>query len=316
MTISLNQVQHGVGFQLLLIREPPRSAGRARSALPPYAVAVCMFAAAMAVPTVAVSQTSARQNPDTESGALDFLRPPPNLFQITYGYRTAPGSGSEPNTTREVTTQTLDLRYDHAFDMPSGWILSTRSDLPLRAKNPVIDSNPSGDYVRGIGDADFQAALIRNVNQRLAFGFGVRLITPTGDDVLGSGKWQMMPIVGARLGLPEISSSSYFEPLLRYDVAAAGDPSRRNISNLQFAPMLNIGLPDRWFVTFYPSPDIRINCGDPIAGQTGRFFIPFDVRVGKRFSDSIGLSLEVGVPIIKDYPVYDFKAQLRLNVTY
>ena len=42
----------------------------------------------------------------------------------------------------------------------------------------------------------------------------------------------------------------------------------------------NIGLPDRRFLTFYPSPDIRINYGDPITGQTGRLFLPFDVRVG------------------------------------
>jgi hypothetical protein len=42
----------------------------------------------------------------------------------------------------------------------------------------------------------------------------------------------------------------------------------------------------------------------------------FTDRVGKKFSDTIALSLEIGVPIIKNYPVYDFKAQLRLNVTY
>jgi hypothetical protein len=26
--------------------------------------------------------------------------------------------------------------------------------------------------------------------------------------------------------------------------------------------------------------------------------------------------LEVGVPIIKDYPVYNFKTEVRLNVTF
>lgn len=281
----------------------------------PRGLAVCLFAAAAAIPGAAIAQTT-EQNLASDSGAIDFFRPPPNLFQILYGYRTAPGSGAEPNTTREVTTQTLNLRYDHAFDMTSGWILLTRTDLPMQARNPITDSNPNGDYVRGIGDANIQAALIQNVTQRFAYGFGLRLIAPTGDDVLGSGKWQMMPIVGARLGLPEINDSSYFEPLLRYDVSVAGDPTRRNISNLQFAPMLNIGLPDRWFVSFYPSPDIRINLGDPVTGQTGRWFIPFDIRVGKKFTENFSMSLEVGVPVIRDYPVYDFKTQLRLNVTY
>jgi hypothetical protein len=119
-----------------------------------------------------------------------------------------------------------------------------------------------------------------------------------------------------RYALWEISSSSYFEPVVRYEVSVAGDPTRKNISNLQFAPTLNLGLPDRWFLTFYPSPDIRFNFGDPITGQTGRLFLPLDVRIGRKLSDNIALSLEVGLPIIKDYPVYDFKTQVRLNITY
>jgi hypothetical protein len=259
---------------------------------------------------VAVAQTSTAQNLESDSGALDFFRPPPNLFQAETEYRTAPGS------TREVTTETLNLRYDHAFDLQSGWLVVTRSDLPLLNKNPISSSNPLGDYVSGIGDADVQAALIRNIDQRWAFGFGMRLVAPTGNDVLGSGKWQVMPIVGARYGLPEISGGSYFEPLLRYDVSVAGDPTKKNISNLQFAPTLNIGMPDRWFVTFFPSTDIRVNYGDPITGQTGRWFVPFDFRFGKKFTENVALSLEFGVPIIRDYPVYDFKTQLRLNITF
>ena len=34
------------------------------------------------------------------------------------------------------------------------------------------------------------------------------------------------------------SKGSYFEPLLRYDQSFAGDPSKKSISNLQFAPSL------------------------------------------------------------------------------
>ena len=112
--------------------------------------------------------------------------------------------------------------------------------------------------------------------------------------------------------------SLLFTPAGHYKTshALAGDPTKKNISNLQFAPMLNIGLPDKWSVTFFPSPDIRVNYGDPITGQTGRWFIPFDIRIGKKLSDTIALSLEVGVPIVKDYPVYDFKTQARLNVNW
>jgi hypothetical protein len=164
-----------------------------------------------------------------------------------------------------------------------------------------------------VGDADFQAALSHQFDARWTAGFGARLIAPTGEDVIGSGKWQIVPGGAVRYALSEVSPSSYLEPLLRYDVSFAGDPSKKNISNLQFAPTLNLGLPNHWFVTFYPSADIRVNYGDPVTGQTGRLFLPFDVRIGRNLAKDLVLSLEVGVPIIKDYPVYDFKTEARLN---
>jgi hypothetical protein len=279
------------------------AASRKNLALPLGAFAAVLW------PLMADAQ-SAPPLPMADNTGLDFFRPPPNLFQLEYEYRTARGS------TRDVTTQTLNLRYDHAFDLSPTWTVVTRTDLPLLAKNTINGGNPNGDYLYGIGDADIQAAVIHDLDKRWAVGFGARLIAPTGEDPLGSGKWQVMPIMGFRVALPEISKSSYFEPIFRYDVSVAGDPTKRNISNLQFGPALNVGLPDRWFVTFYPSQDIRYNFGDPITGQTGRLFLPFDVRVGKKIDDHVAASIEVGVPIIKDYPVYDFKGQLRLNLTW
>jgi hypothetical protein len=154
------------------------------------------------------------------------------------------------------------------------------------------------------------------LNARWAAGAAVRIIAPTGVPDLTSGRWQALPIVGARYMLPELGQDSYVTGLVRYDVSFAGDPSKRNISNLQLAPTLNIDLPKRWFVTFYPNPDIRLNFGDPITGQTGRLFLPFDFMVGRTVMKDVTVSLEIGVPMIRDYPVYDFKAVTRLNVKF
>jgi hypothetical protein len=266
-------------------------------------------------PGVAAAQGSSSQNQNANTGD-DLFEPPPNLFQMMYQYRTAPGSGSTPGSIREVTTDTLNLRMDHTVNLAPLWLLALRADLPLLSKNPVTSSNPDGDYLQGVGDADFQGTLIHELDQRWTIGFGARLTAPTGGETLGSEKWQIMPGAGFRYALPEINSSSYIEPIVRYNVSFAGDPTKKNISNLQFAPTFNLGLPDRWFVTFYPSADIRINFGDPVTGQTGRLFLPFDARIGRKLSDNIALSLEVGVPIIKDYPVYNLKTQVRLNATY
>jgi len=251
------------------------------------------------------------QNVATDTGAPDLFQPPPNLFQLTYGGRSAPGSNNS-----STATNTFNIRYDHAVDLPSAWTLTTRFDLPLQAKYTTSPDGLSGQTGAGIGDSDAQAALIDSLNERWAFGFGMRLIAPTGNEGLSSGKWRVMPIVGARYALPEVSSSSYFEPLLRYDASVAGDPTKRNIRNLQFAPMLNIGLPSGWSLTLYPDADIRFNFGDPAPGQTGRWFVPIDVRVTKLLTKGVAISCEVGVPIINDYPVYNFKTQLRLAVFY
>jgi len=252
-------------------------------------------------------------NPGSEP-AGDALSPQ-NLLQLMYQYKTAPGKdlNGAPDT---VTTDTVKLRGDLSVDLSPLWQLAFRSDLPFVAKNPISDSNPNGDYLYGLGDADIQAALIHQLDNRWKVGAGVRLIAPTGGDTLGSGKWQVMPIAGVRYALPEISKGSYFEPLARYDVSFAGDPSKKAISNLQFAPTLNLALPDRMFLTFFPSTDIRWNFGPPATGQTGPLFLPFDVRIGRKFSDNFNVSLEVGVPIIKEYPVYNFVTALRINLTF
>ena len=270
---------------------------------------------ASAQQTPAVSQQSSRSGPGTENNDEDFTRPE-NLIQTRFVYQTAPGSGTLPGTIRTVTTGTMVLRSDLKFDVAPQWTVAFRGDLPISAKNPITSDNPTGEFAEGLGDADVQAALIRTINARWAAGAGMRIIGPTGAPDITSGKWQAMPIIGARAMLPELSEGSFFTALLRYDLSFAGDPAKKNISNLQIAPTLNIMLPEHWFVTFYPTPDIRINYGDPITGQTGRLFLPIDVLVGRDLTKNLTVSLEISVPVIKDYPVYDFKAVTRLNMKF
>ena len=264
-------------------------------------------------PAVATAQDASAEETNTGD---DFDKPPANLFQLLYQYSTAPGTGVAPGSLRSVTTDTLKFRFDHKVDLASGWALAFRSDLPLTAKDPITSQNPTGDYLYGVGDADIQAALIHDLDQRWTVGAGVRLIAPTGSNDVGSGKWQIMPGAAVRYALLGINSASYVEPLVRYDVSFAGDPSKKNIGNLQIAPTVNIGLPNRWFFTLFPSADIRVNFSDHVTGQKGVLFLPFDARAGRKLTDNTTVSLEIGVPIIKDYPVYNFKTALRLNVTF
>jgi hypothetical protein len=209
----------------------------------------------------------------------DFTRPL-NLLQLRFEYSTAPG------IPRQVTSDILTLRADRQISLATDWQLALRTDLPFVAKNPITSDNPDGHFLYGLGDADAQASIIYTLNKQWAVGFGARLIADTGADGLGSGQWQIMPGAAIRTMLPEIGPDSYFVPLMRYDISFAGESSRKNISNLQLAPTLNLDLPANWFFTFYPSPDIRVNFGDPLTGQTGRLFLPFDFAVGRELTNN------------------------------
>ena len=89
----------------------------------------CLLVVLMLRPDGAAAQTAATPDQNANTGN-DLFRPPPNLFQMMYDYKTAPGNGSTPGSTRDVTTQTLNLRMDHSLDLAPLWILALRADVP------------------------------------------------------------------------------------------------------------------------------------------------------------------------------------------
>ena len=276
------------------------------------AVVCCSLPAICAMPTPSYGDGPQAQqsNPgqeDPDYNGEDLTRPRRSI-ETRFIFQTSSG------TTTQTDRGTLLLRATWKADLDQSW------KLGLLGQAPVVDKTtfgPAGsDQEFGIGDAAVQGILSRAIDQYWAFGFGARLVAPTAEDSSGTGKWQIMPGFGVRGSLPEIGPDTYFVPAVRYAISFAGDPTRRNINAPQIAPTLNIGLLHYWFVTFYPSYDIRINYGDPISGQTGRLFLPFDVAVGRKITDRFIMSLEASVPIIKDYPVYNFKTELRMTMQF
>jgi hypothetical protein len=60
----------------------------------------------------------------------------------------------------------------------------------------------------------------------------------------------------------------------------------------------------------------HLHDGDPVTGQTGRLFIPVDALIGRNTTKNSVLSRAISVPAIKNYPVYDFKSEVRLNLSF
>jgi hypothetical protein len=181
-------------------------------------------------------QASAGQDPDYNGE--DFTRPV-TRFDLRFEYNASPGSGPTQGSIQRVDTGIAALRAEREINLDAHWKLGLLTELPLVVNNAITSDNPLGNRVSGLGDAFFQAALITRLDD---LNLGARMVAPTATDRLGAGRWQIMPAFGMRYSFTELGPDTYFVPLLRYAVSFAGDPSRRNISEPQFAPTLNIGL--------------------------------------------------------------------------
>jgi hypothetical protein len=208
------------------------------------------------------------------------------------------------------------LQSNSKFDLGAGWKVGLLLQVPYIYKTTQAPDPANSSHEAGLGDATAQVALLHAIDRSWAFGVGARIVAPAPRDSLGSETWQVAPGFGIRYSFLEVNSDTYFVPVIRYAKSVTPNAGARNISEPQIAPTLNIGLPDRWFVTFYPSNDIRINWGTPVSGQKGRVFLPFDIAVGRKFRDDLVASLEASVPIVDDYPVYKFKTELKLTWRY
>jgi hypothetical protein len=224
---------------------------------------------------------------------------------------------------------------DEVVNFSPAWRISGRIELPLIYSDLPSKTGPdapsSGPYRFGIGNLLTQALLIHDIDDRTAVALGSALIFPTTNQALfGSRNYTMLPTAVGRWMLPEISEGSYFAPVVRYGVYVAGpaSPTHPYISELQFSPMINIALPNFWFITLFPNTsgsDIRYNLGSPHRGDKGRLFLPADVMLGKALNLGRGrggvASLEIGVPIVNDYRksssltgTYKFKLEARIGL--
>ncbi len=297
------------GASICVLTFEPRSRRRAS------AIAILTLLAATLVGTsfAAAQQVvndgaqAAKSDQDPKNTGNDLTRPQ-NAVDLRYQYREF--SGTTSRTDRDYWI----LRGTSRIELDSDWKLSLLAQTELENKTTFTQGDPEAQDEFGLGNSVFQAVVIRTLSEREAFGFGARLVAPTASDHIGNGKWQIMPGFGFRYTFTELSQDTYFVPAMRYAVSFAGNPITRNISEPQFAPTFSLDLSGPWSLTFYPSYDIRINYGDPVSGQTGRLFLPADLAVGYALTDKIAMSLEVSVPIIKDYPVYDFKTEFRVVI--
>ena len=231
-------------------------------------------------------------------------------------YTEAPGAGVEEGSTKRVDTNTPFARIEVPLRLTPQWELNFRAEIPVVWTNGVTPENPTGVTVSGFGNVLTQAWVVHDFDQRWAAALGGQLIAPSATNGVATDAWEWVTGFVVRAMLPEISAGSYFAPQVRYGIDFASNDDGRMLRQLRIAPTLNINLPNRLFFTLYPSPDIRWNYGTPVPSQTGRLFLPLNFMVGWKPTERTVISAEFGIPIIKDFPVYTFKMQLRVGYLF
>jgi hypothetical protein len=266
--------------------------------------------------TVAGPVLADSDRPDLENGTGDDPTMPLGKIELLDRYTAAPGPGVAEGTTKSVETNTPFARIDAPFSLSPQWELNFRTEIPVVGTNGVTPENPTGTTASGFGNVLGQAWIVHDFDQRWAVALGGQLIAPTSTNGVLTDAWEQVTGVVVRAMLPEISPGSYFAPQVRYGIDFEGNDDGRMLRQLRIAPTLNINLADNLFVTLYPSPDIRLNYGAPVWNQTGRLFLPLNFMLGWKPTEHTVISAEFGIPIIKDFPVYTFKTQLRVGYLF
>ena len=280
-----------------------------------FALAFC--ASVAGVLSVAGPVLAGSDPPDVPNGTGDDPTQPLGKIELLDRYTEAPGPGVEEGTTKQVETNTPFARIETPpFSLAPQWELDFRAEIPVVWTDGVTPENPTGATVSGFGNVLTQAWIVHDFDQRWAVALGGQLIAPTSTNSVATDAWEQVTGVVVRAMLPEISSGSYFAPQVRYGIDFEGNDDGRLLRQLRIAPTLNINLPHNLFFTLFPSPDIRLNYGTPVWNQTGRLFLPLNFMVGWKPTEHTVISAEFGIPIIKDFPVYTFKTQLRVGYLF
>lgn len=244
-------------------------------------------------------QALAQEDKEEVNTGQDFTKPL-TRFDLRQKYQDLPFGKSANFTT---------LRVDKPVVLEGGWVLSLRADLPFVSNDIVSTDNPNGDTEFGVSDFLNQFILIApQGGKSWTWAYGAQILWPmASQDQMGTGRFQIAPLVGAKVDLNEVSRGSFGYLLLRDHIDAGGNGSRASVNYLVIQPGVNINLPQQSFVTI--SPEIRVNWEND-----NRWFVPFAVMFGKMINKSTVVSVEYKTPIHDDkYKMYDHEVEARIG---
>ena len=181
-----------------------------------------------------------------------------------------------------------DFNFGGAPDGDTQYVYNLQSVVPIhfagawtlfaRAILPLIDrpgSEPWQGYTFGIGDIQPTLIFSPPSSKSFIWGFGSVFQFPSASSTsLGTGKWEIGPTAAAVLTGSWWQLGGQVNNLWSF----AGDASRPAVNTMLLQPLVNLFLPDDWYLTFNPqmTANWKASSGNqwtvPIGGGIGRAF--------------------------------------------
>jgi len=157
-----------------------------------------------------------------------------------------------------------------------------RFDMPF----PIVHA-ADGNITGGLGDLYAQFVYVPFLTRTFALASGSGLVLPTAtDERLGSGKWQISPILAPVWFIPK---HGFFVLKLQDYKSFAGDVFRPDVNYFLFTPILSLSLKHRWWIQL----DGECKTNWEQSGHTG---YKSGFLLGRMFGPHLGLWVKPEVP--------------------
>ena len=204
-------------------------------------------------------------------GASEFVKEARNPLADQSSVQAQPNFNFGGGPDRD-TQYVYNLQNVVPIHFAGAWTLFARTILPL------IDqpgSEPGQGYTFGIGDIQPTLIFSPPSSKSFIWGFGSVLQFPSASSTsLGTGKWEIGPTAAAVLTGSWWQLGGQVNNLWSF----AGDASRPAVNTMLLQPLVNLFLPDDWYLTFNPqiTANWKASSGNqwtvPIGGGIGRAF--------------------------------------------
>lgn len=184
----------------------------------------------------------------------------------------------------DAWSESITLHAAWPYTLPNGWVVSVRAEQPYTWIDGVSRSNPQGKRLDGFSEILTEALLIPPPRGKWTYAFGTQWIPPSAShDELGTGRHQIVPSLGIRYDLGMWMQGAWCGMMLRHAFDVAGYSGYDHINQTIWQPIMNIELPDAWFITF--APEIKYDW------KNSEWFVPFDTTAGTMVTKNIIASI-------------------------